>query len=770
MKNKKRISIQMFDIKPSESDEIFDFQEKEKEEKLENFFSHEEGGGEIKNNFPADFSDDSFEVKDKFYFDEELKKNEANIFKKNNLLENFKEVSNKKKNAFSFAHGLENFRWIFLKRAIWFGLFLFFLVNFGNLVIKGIGFRNSGLEKSQKAFVKLAEAQENIKTGDFEKSYIQFKEASESLSQVAKELDGAGIFLTDFGRYIPFFSKASSGKNLIVAGENISKAGVLVSDILKNLNNIKSKEKDPNISYLEIFEENEEKLREARNFLDEAQERIEKVNINDVPSDKKDIFLKIKTTLPEVNKILGQFLEQEKIIFDILGGNGPRKYLFLFQNNQEMRATGGFIGSYGLLDIFNGKVRNFFIDGIYNPDGQLKEKIVPPTPIQKISANWSLHDSNWFPDFPKSAEKAIWFYEKTGGPTVDGVIAITPDVIQKMLEITGPINMEEYGVIIDKDNFIQEIQYEVELNYDKELNQPKKILSDLTPKVLERIISLENFSDISKVFDVLLESLNQKHILIYSRNWEVQEMLSESFWSGEILNTPNDYLSVINTNINGFKTDGVISEKIYHKSEIQNDGTIINTVKITREHTGGDTPYDWWNRVNANYMRVYVPKGSRLISAEGQTREFNSPPLDYKALNFKKDSQIQMEEDSIIIDEESGTRIYDDSGKTVFANWTYVSPKEKVTIEYVYVLPFKIDVNFKNSVSNYSLLVQKQSGSFGSDFVSEIIYPDFFDVLWQYPEEEFFSVYDLSENKKGLRMISDLKTNKFIGMAFTNYD
>ncbi|HBR71803.1 MAG TPA: hypothetical protein DEA27_03310, partial [Candidatus Moranbacteria bacterium] len=32
-----------------------------------------------------------------------------------------------------------------------------------------------------------------------------------------------------------------------------------------------------------------------------------------------------------------------------------------------MRATGGFIGTYGLLDISNGHVRDFFIDGIFNP-------------------------------------------------------------------------------------------------------------------------------------------------------------------------------------------------------------------------------------------------------------------------------------------------------------------------------------------------------------------------------------------------------------------
>jgi len=141
---------------------------------------------------------------------------------------------------------------------------------------------------------------------------------------------------------------------------------------------------------------------------------------------------------------LEEFNQKQTIFQDLLGYNGPRKYLFLFQNNHEIRATGGFIGSYGVLNVHNGNVKELFVDGIFNPDGQLSVRVVPPKPIQKISTNWSTHDANWFPNFPTSAEKIAWFYEKTGGPTVDGIITLTPTVMEKLLEITGPIEMLEY--------------------------------------------------------------------------------------------------------------------------------------------------------------------------------------------------------------------------------------------------------------------------------------------------------------------------------------
>jgi hypothetical protein len=242
-------------------------------------------------------------------------------------------------------------------------------------------------------------------------------------------------------------------------------------------------------------------------------------------------------------------------------------------------------------------------------------------------------------------------------------------------------------------------------------------------------------SRLSKALRVFSDSLREKHVLIYSFNYNVEKVISEQGWSGEVLQTGRDYLMVVNTNINGYKTDGVVDENISHESEIQADGTIVNTVKITRHHNGGDYEHEWWNKVNSDYMRVYVPKGSQLLSVEGHTREFNSPPLDYDKLEFRRDSQVESEEQSMEIDESTGTRIYEEENKTVFANWVYVSPKETVEVEYKYILPFSIDLSAnEESTDSYSLLVQKQSGSVGSDFHSKISFPSDMEVFWRYPE------------------------------------
>jgi hypothetical protein len=641
---------------------------------------------------------------------------------------------------------------------------IFSLVFLGiTLVSKGVMLKKTAYQKSEKAFASLASAKNGLTERNFEAAALNFDQAYKDLDQIAGDINSLGGIIVESSKYVPFLSKLSSGSHIVEAGKDLSEVGALISqnvDVLEKIKNPVNSDQS-NVYYLKIFQDSEENLNKIAELLKSAEENLNSVNVDDIPENQRSRFIELKDKLPQANKYLSEFVANEKIFSDILGGNGPRKYLFLFQNNQEMRATGGFIGTYAIVDIFNGRVRNFFVDGIFNPDGQLQERIVPPVPIQKISANWSMHDSNWFPDFPHSAEKATSFYEKTGGPTVDGVIAITPTVLEKLLAITGPIEMPEYGIIIDKDNFIENIQTEVEENYDKELNQPKKILSDIAPKILDKIFNPDNVSDVARTMGILSDSLNERHILIYAKNWEIEKVLSAQGWSGEVLDTQKDYLSVINTNINGFKTDGVIDEKIEHVAEIQPDGSIIDNLTITRHHKGGNTPYEWWNKVNADYMRVYVPKGSKLISVNGQTREFDSPPLDYDALGYKRDPQVKMEEDSISVDEESGTRIYEDSEKTVFANWVYVSPQETVEIKYTYLLPFKIDTNLTTKPADtYSLLAQKQSGSQGSQFISRITYPDFYKILWRYPD-------NLNQENNSIKLEASLLTDKFAGVAFS---
>ncbi len=673
---------------------------------------------------------------------------------KNKLFLFFKRVCDKKKNIGTITPAAPDFsaaEIVFLVLAIVFALSVWSL----NLVEKSFGFEKKISETGISAFSDLALAAGDISKGKILTGSENFKKASEKFSMIEQNMDKFGGLAAVLD-YAPLPRGIESKRALLKAGKNLSAAGIIM---LEGVSNIIGAAGD--LSLDETYGNMEKTIAAGIGYLEASISDLEKVDLGDVPEKDRAKFVLAKEKLPALRDALKNLTENGPLAMKILGMDASKKYLLLFENNHEIRAGGGFIGTYGLMEMDKGKIVNFFIDDIYNPDGQLSEKIIPPRPVQRISDAWSMHDANWFADFPASAKKVASFYEKTGGPTVDGVIAATPALIIKLLEMTGPIDMEQYGKTVDADNFMEVAQYEVEINYDKELNHPKKFLADLWKEMEGKIINADK-PKAANFLETLSGLLREKQILIYSRDGEVQKFILKNGWGGQLAETDGDFLSVVNSNLGGYKTDGVINEEIKHISEIGADGSIIDTVEITRYHLGGATPYDWWNKVNVDYLRVYVPLGSQLLEAKGHTWEKawrEDHPFDYS--KFKTDPEVEKIEKTIFEDKNTGTQIFEETGKTVFGNWVFASPGESATVTYKYKLPFKSDFN-REGFSKYNLYVQKQAGSKGSRFEGKLVLPADYKINWLYPPE-----LDLLAGNI-YRLDANLAEDKVYGIIFQN--
>lgn len=634
---------------------------------------------------------------------------------------------------------------------------------------QGLVIKDDVLSSGFSAAQNLLNAGDFIKEADWQGAEKSFSLAHRNFLAAEQELNKLGKLTVAILENLPGDSLISSGSRLVKVGERLSMAGENLSaaiglfsfDDLFGLANFSGFSPDnpvapaPNNYLTDLIGASQNKLNDALIDVVAADEDLRRVEVESLPLALREQAVSLKEKMPVVKTMLAKAAEYSANLLEILGHRNPRQYLLIFQNNGEARATGGFIGTYGLISFYRGQIKNLFIDGVFNPDGQLREKIVPPQPIQKISTAWSMHDANWFADFPDSARKVAWFYEKTGGPTVDGVISFTPTVIERLLEITGPIALPQYDAVLETKNFVELIQYKVEADFDKELNQPKQILADFAPVFLKTLTQLPALKQ-KEAMEVIFNGLAEKHILIYFADQNLENFIKEEGWAGELIAADKDYLSAVSSNINGFKTDRMIEETISHQAEIKEDGSIIDTVEIIRKHLGGRTDYDWWNRVNANYFRLYVPLGSELLSVEGQTFEDCRPPIDYQKSGFKTDPLVESIENKMVIDKKTNTRISSENGKTVFGNWTYVSPGETVALTYRYRLPFKIDLT--KAADSYSLLVQKQSGSLGSKFSQFLKYPVDWKISWQYPNLKI----QAGRTEYG----GDLKTDKFLGVTF----
>ncbi|MBI4434335.1 DUF4012 domain-containing protein, partial [Candidatus Uhrbacteria bacterium] len=145
-----------------------------------------------------------------------------------------------------------------------------------------------------------------------------------------------------------------------------------------------------------------------------------------------------------VNRAIGELRRAEQLlpILRALGGiDRPRRLLLVFQNPAELRPTGGFMGSVALVDVAGGRVTALELPpgGTYDLSGITRLRVIPPEPLRLVSTTWQFHDANWFPDFPTSARKLRWFYEASGGPSVDAVVAVNAPVLEDILALTGPI-------------------------------------------------------------------------------------------------------------------------------------------------------------------------------------------------------------------------------------------------------------------------------------------------------------------------------------------
>jgi hypothetical protein len=593
---------------------------------------------------------------------------------------------------------------------------------------------------SQEALSDIKLAGQAIADHDTDTARIKFQEAQLNFSNASKEINSINTFISASLKIIP-----TAGKYLTDA-ERLTSIGQKSATLGENLTNIFDnfyQQKDLSLTEKIIVQRkqiNEILLPD----ISKINQLLSKIDLTILPKDKQPIFITARTTLNQIETDLNELSSFSNYLLDILGHNYKRKYLVIFQNNNEIRATGGFMGSLAIVEFYNGKIENIEIPGggTYDFQGSLKKQVIAPSPLHLINTKWELQDSNWFFDFPTSAKKIQWFYENSANESVDGVIAINADLIENILAHTEPINMPRYNKTITADNFIKETQLQVEYQYNKEENKPKQFISDLTPVLLEQIFNTEK-TDFLGIINEIKTGLSDRSIQMYFNDSSIQNKIAKYDWTGEVKDTALDYLAVVNTNIAGGKTDTYIKQNITHNIEINKKGEIIDTLTIDRTHAGSSNDIFSGAR-NVNYARIFVPLESKLIEVTGFTppaTELFDIPADY----LENDIDLQKNELNKTIEPNSQTTIYNTKNKTVFAGWTQTDPGQTSTISLKYKLPFKLKTPSKNWLEElignqpesklFTVFYQKQSGALNTQINSNIILPNNLKTVWSYPEK-----------------------------------
>jgi len=624
-----------------------------------------------------------------------------------------------------------------------------------------------------------ASAVDDMKSSSGEIKNLNLSEATKNFADATKNFQSAQSKINELNVVFNALAQVVPNKKIKLASQAdlYLRAGELTANVANRIGGSLELFNTKDLKIKDVLNVLYENLNSSNAEIIELGEILKKIDLDALPDEYRDKVAIFQQSSADISKT---FVELTKLVDGtrkILGFERDRRYLIIFQNNTEMRGSGGFVGSYALADFKNGEMTNLEVPtgGSYDTEAGYLTRVSAPEPLQLVNPLWHFWDANWWPDWAMSAKKLMWFYEKSNGPTVDGVIAITPNVMADLLKVIGPLDMrEKYGVVIDGDNFWDEVQAIVEkkpeikqveapvlslvegsttlVKVAEVKHEPKKIIGDMMNMIIAKMSKDLNKDGFINILFTAYNNLNEKHILTYFVDEDLEKLVSDFDWGGLMENVDGDYLMVANSNIAGAKSDKKIKESISLLREVQTDGSIVNTLKIQRRHTAirGD---EFVGVRNVDWLRVYVPDGSEIIEADG----FSQPDgkfFEKPSENWNVDEDVMRGEGNFTVDPRSGTKIYKELGKTVFANWTMVDPGEQVVITIKYRIPFKVErkkseepkgffaklLNDKtdDSYVPLKLLVQKQPGSQGSEFVSSLLLPKNMQVTWQNNESMQF--------------------------------
>lgn len=437
--------------------------------------------------------------------------------------------------------------------------------------------------------------------------------------------------------------------------------------------------------------------------MKKVEEELSSINPNRYPSKIRTIeirerLLKVKELTTQVRTAVSEARPLLEVLPRLLGEPKEKRYLVLFQNDKELRASGGFITAYAIFRIEHGVVHLEGSNDIYELDGRLRGRTKAPELIIKylpLVPYFNLRDSNISPDFYESMKLFEGLYDTVGGKTlVDGIIAVDTHVLVTVLNVLGGVEAGglKYTTENDPRCNCPQIIYELEDYASRPVGfvreSRKDIIGVLLYEIMRKALSSSPKVYWGPLFQAGLTEIAQKHILFYMHDENAQKGLESLNAAGRIRPYEGDYLHVNDSNFAGAKSNLYVAERIEQKIEVSDDGTITKTVTI--DYTNPQPPSDCnlergglcLNGLLRDVVRIYVPAGSQLTDSKG--------------------SEVKVE-------------TKEDLDKTYFESFITVRPLGKASLEFKYTLPFRLAKG-----SPYLFLIQKQPGTDGQEYVVRV--------------------------------------------------
>lgn len=283
----------------------------------------------------------------------------------------------------------------------------------------------------------------------------------------------------------------------------------------------------------------------------------------DAVTQAKDLLDPMAGTLAHAQSLL----QVERYLF-----SGEHRFLVVSQSSGELRPTGGFMGTYGLVTIGpSGFTMSKYADIFTLPDGTLN---LPKPPGRAPYRQFLFRDANWWVDFPTSSQVMLQFWQNMSQPEVDGIIALDFPAIRDLLTVFGPITVKESATPISADNMFDVLTTIVEGETAGKGHDRKNVVASLANGLIERITHMDDASFVPTVRS-LAESVSGKHVQWYFTDDPTQSAAVDAGWAGAVdpPKDTTDLLAAVNAVVPQSKANMGVTKTIDYQVNLAADGS-----------------------------------------------------------------------------------------------------------------------------------------------------------------------------------------------------
>lgn len=378
--------------------------------------------------------------------------------------------------------------------------------------------------------------------------------------------------------------------------------------------------------------------------------------------------------------------------------DGRKKYFVLFQNDNELRPTGGFLTAFSTIFLEDGVVTPEYSDDIYELDKRYRSRTPIPPKLGKYLTTekyWNLRDMNIDPDFKLSMDQFLSEYQTIGDKEIDGIIAVDTELLTRLLEILGPINIPGYGTFsaeLDPRCDCPQVVYalsEIITRPTPYIREDRKgVLGPLMREILTKAYDAPSEKN-PALFQLGLDMLSGRHVQFYFVDEQLQQA-AETFGIAGRLTPPtdgSDFFALVNANLGGAKSNLFTSYDVVNTVSDPENGRVTKTVEVTFKNSrrGDNCNLEagllCLNSTLRDWTRIYLPEGSELVEAVG----FLSEP-----------------------------ETYEERGFTVIDGFFILEPNNAAKLRLTYTIPYdqedyRLSIWKQGGIPSYPMLIQLPS-------------------------------------------------------------